>query len=464
MKRKILKTVTGMSLSLFLFSVSAEEKNALIGELQFKQSKIEIDKIVKNLPTQSVEIKTTEYPPSIDGLLDDRCWKDAAKIEGLKILGSRTLPMDNGITIYLTYNNDNIYVGFACEEKNMKNLQKNSLWIEGVEVFLDVNHDHKTAFHLGITPGGKTGQGTTVVPSLLSPSINISKWDGKMEAKTSCGENSWFAEIRIPFTSLETKKPDYGDIWGVCFTRSQFKDNYGSWPSLPGKHGFHAVEYYGDLYFTGNEGLQYIVEGISLNAPLGLGANCFRTKIKNLQDKTGKAVIKVASISPSGKKSDYSCAINLPVNQAGEFDLKFMLENLEKGHEIYFSIMDPDLKKEYYRAVYPVILPEKSFEISIPGKTFYLDENVIPVTLKAAFAVNLLKGSFIKIQLKNKECDKLLSESRIEDISSQTINFNLNIAGLPVGEYRLCTELINESGTRMGKAELVFEKIAGPFN
>jgi hypothetical protein len=44
------------------------------------------------------------------------------------------------------------------------------------------------------------------------------------------------------------------------------------------------------------------------------------------------------------------------------------------------------------------------------------------------------------------------------------MSFNLNIANLPSGKYKLSAELVNENGTELSEENFVFEKMVGPFD
>jgi len=152
----------------------------------------------------------------------------------------------------------------------------------------------------------------------------------------------------------------------------------------------------------------------------------------------------------------------MTANKENEVLLELPVDSLANNYKIFFSLTN-SAGARYYQSSYPVILPEKLLKISIPGKTFYMDENIIPVKLQIAAASGLLKTSSARIFLKNKATQITISDSAIDNISSQSAIFNLNTAGIGVGEYEIYIKL-NNGNKEIAEETVSFEKIIGPFN
>lgn len=149
-------------------------------------------------------------------------------------------------TVHLAYDDSYFYVGFKCEEPALDSTPKSSLWSNGIEFYLDTNHDRETYFQVGVTPGGKVGLAETRVSHMEF------KLKDKLKIKTSYGKKCWFAETAIPFESMGIKCPSPGTIWGINLCRGR-QGTYGSWPLLSGTWGFHDPANFADLHFEGDK-------------------------------------------------------------------------------------------------------------------------------------------------------------------------------------------------------------------
>ena len=149
-------------------------------------------------------------------------------------------------TVHLGYDDNYFYAGFRCEEPVLKSIPKRSLWQEGIEIFLDINHDKKTFFQIGITPGCEIG-----FPASREYH-NEFKSEEKIKIKTSYDKKFWFAEIAIPFESMGIKCPSPETVWGINLCRTR-RGVYGTWPLLSGIYGFHDPESFAELHFDGSK-------------------------------------------------------------------------------------------------------------------------------------------------------------------------------------------------------------------
>lgn len=185
--------------------------------------------------------------PSIDGLLDDSCWQNAAETALFINAGDGCLPEEN-TRVRLCYDDQRLYVAFTAFEgmlapalnmlhrvKAEKAGRDASVFSEDcVELFLQP--PGKPYFHFAANSGTGTFEGVG----------KGSDWNGDWECASRRGEASYIVEMAIPFASLESS-PE-GE-WHANFTRCrpQAKE-LSTWSGLRG--GFHQPEAFGILRFS----------------------------------------------------------------------------------------------------------------------------------------------------------------------------------------------------------------------
>lgn len=163
-------------------------------------------------------IKTT-VPPVIDGKLNDIIWKftEPAKIA---LTNAKGVPCKKQSLAYAVYDNANFYVGFHRLDKDLgkiaavfKNRDSNVWEDDEFELFIDVDHDHKTYWQIAVNTNNaiwdcyNSGGGCNG-----GDNINC-------ETAVSLGaKEDWFAEIKVALKDLDVKEvPKQGTIWGINF-------------------------------------------------------------------------------------------------------------------------------------------------------------------------------------------------------------------------------------------------------
>jgi len=173
--------------------------------------------------------------PVIDGILNDEAWKEAEWSSDF----TQYLPRNGKKPTFETrfkiiYDEDNIYVGIEAFDPNPDSIvtrlsRRDDL--EGDYVFIDIDsyHDLRTCFAFLLTAGGVKGD------VLVSNNGNNEDetWDPIWWGEVSIGSNSWFAEIKIPFSQLRFDNSVDG-IWGIDIGRSLYrKDEMSLWQHIP---------------------------------------------------------------------------------------------------------------------------------------------------------------------------------------------------------------------------------------
>jgi hypothetical protein len=221
----------------------------------------------QQLPSASAT--PTAAPPTIDGRLDESAWAQAGLMEGFvqrEPVEGRSVSERTEVRVM--FDESALYVGAWLFDRNPgsivfgQTLRDASLnEADAFVVVLDTYRDRQNGFVFGTTPAGieydgqftNEGQGGGGGGGLLGRQqagsgggFNLN-WDGSWEVATSQDGDGWYAEIRIPFTTLR-----YGEggeqTWGVNFERRIRRNSeLATWAPIPRQFDLYRVSLAGSL-------------------------------------------------------------------------------------------------------------------------------------------------------------------------------------------------------------------------
>lgn len=144
-------------------------------------------------------------PPVIDGVLNDKAWSQAERLE----LRYRTdgAPLRNRTMAYLLCDKDSLYVAVECFDSEMKNLRaevkqhNGKVWNDdAVEIFLKPSPSSDMYYQFAINSIGTKYEGLTFADPVW-------KWSWKTAVKTY--PDRWVVEAAIPFSTLSSLPSDH---------------------------------------------------------------------------------------------------------------------------------------------------------------------------------------------------------------------------------------------------------------
>lgn len=197
-----------------------------------------------------LEARETLIPPEIDGKLDDPCWKESDKATSfIQIEPDRGKPSVGQTTAMVLYDKKNLYVAIVAYEKEVNKIRATLKRRDGggnigaddfVGVLLDTYHDHRSSYAFIVNPIGTQWD----LSSAEGGSTLDFNWDAKWDAKCRINEDSWTAELQIPFSELSYKSS--GDTWGINFIRgAKPSEEYSVWSYI--SDNFFDAAGFGDL-------------------------------------------------------------------------------------------------------------------------------------------------------------------------------------------------------------------------
>jgi len=161
-----------------------------------------------------------------DGVLDESIWQKADKISNFT---QRELnfgkPVSENTEVAVVYTKNALYFGIWCYQK------ENSIVAKNMGVDFDVESDDN--FRIVISPfnDNRGGYFFAVNPNGARSDILIAgneegneDWNGVWDAETSVTTEGWFAEIYIPFSTLQFKNDSIYQ-WAINFERDIVSKN-----------------------------------------------------------------------------------------------------------------------------------------------------------------------------------------------------------------------------------------------
>jgi hypothetical protein len=207
--------------------------------------------------------------PKIDGRLDDAVWRAATPFAGFVQRELREGdPVSERTEVRVVTDGEALYVGAWLLDREPQRIVSGEkirdaslLNMDSFSIILDTYLDRQNGFVFATTPAGveydgqvaKEGEGgginvtgQTRAQSGSMGGFNIN-WDGSWTVATSVDEAGWYAEFRIPFSTLRYGKGET-QTWGLNFARSiRRKNEEALWSFVPRQFNLYRLSRAGTL-------------------------------------------------------------------------------------------------------------------------------------------------------------------------------------------------------------------------
>ncbi len=190
---------------------------------------------------RSIQPKTLQIsrlraaPPEIDGDLADEAWKEAgSSAPFVNYVAARVKELETVTEAIMTYDDTALYMAFRCDEPEMEKTHPALFTDLGgradqVEVVIAADEGTTAYYHIrldiaNVRWDSRTDTGRREHGSDIATGREIygrdSTWKGEYQTATRKGDDSWSAEIAIPWETLEIASPGPGE---------RFKGNLHRW-------------------------------------------------------------------------------------------------------------------------------------------------------------------------------------------------------------------------------------------
>lgn len=229
-----------LGIFLFVFILGAERSAEAVEQLAPRSA----------VPTRPVTVVVpAEAPPTIDGVLDDKCWEESSVIRPF------TLTYQSAFAPYraeamLAFSEQELYVGmrvFDIETSDGLGLVPVGIADPCVAEFLIAAEQPETFYKVAVNSKGETFTSQSMAKAL--------PWRVVPRAAMQRHEAHWEAEFAIPFDGVDLAKPTVtcsspAVRWHINIGwRTATRTNYAAWATT---HAwFYEPQFFGEILFGG---------------------------------------------------------------------------------------------------------------------------------------------------------------------------------------------------------------------
>jgi hypothetical protein len=205
-----------------------------------------------------LELTRINTPIVIDGNMHDEAWSAVPPLPLTMYTPAFRGTPTQRTEIRVAYDDEAFYAGAWCYDTKPSGIRINSLYRDrwngddALAIYIDAFNDNNNAKWFGVTPAGMR------FDSLVSDDGNTlnDNWDGFWTAKAAITNEGWFAEVRIPFSTIGFQADDAGRaIMGLTVTRLLSRINERvTFPDIDPKFPFRAPSKARDVMLTGVRG------------------------------------------------------------------------------------------------------------------------------------------------------------------------------------------------------------------
>ena len=178
-----------------------------------------------------------ENAPTIDGILDDACWKIAPEADNFTHVRSEN-PVEDTSSVKLVYTNEAIYVAWHLYDSEPNKIvarqtqdhTRFGMTEDSVSFSIDPLHTHRFSnrtFFMANPLGKKYVRSP-------KPGANKTEWMEQWSVAANIIENGWLVEMEIPWEMLDYPDTTEPIRMGINFDRGQARTGIRSWWSNVG--------------------------------------------------------------------------------------------------------------------------------------------------------------------------------------------------------------------------------------
>jgi hypothetical protein len=229
-------------------------------------------------------------PITLDGLSDEPAWRGVTPLRPLQYEPNNGAEPTERTEFLVAYDDDFLYLALRAYDSDPNGIRANTLYRDRLsgddhfEVILDTYNDNETAVLFNTIPSGRRLD-SAISNDASGGGITTGGWNNRdfntfWDAAVTVNEEGWFAEMRIPFSSLRFQEVDGKVIMGLAMQRKVARKTerlvyppvrpVTDWaflkPSLAQKIVLEGIRPGRQLYFT-----PYALGGLDRQAELNPG-------------------------------------------------------------------------------------------------------------------------------------------------------------------------------------------------
>lgn len=201
--------------------------------------------ILESGQTSQIILSRINGPVSLDGFSNETAWEGIHPLSFIQMEPIYGIAPSERTEVLLAYDDDYLYMAGRLYDSEPDKIFSNSKLrdsgnpaCEWFGIIIDSFNDKENALAFFTTPSGLRWDAAVFNDAQGSSPINVS-WNTFWDVETALNEEGWFAEFRIPFSSLRFQEKDGRVIMGIIVWRSITRKNeWVIFPSIPPDWGF----------------------------------------------------------------------------------------------------------------------------------------------------------------------------------------------------------------------------------
>jgi len=188
-------------------------------------------------------------PVTLDGVSDEPAWQQVAPLEMTMFEPVWGTPPSQPTQFLVAYDEDYLYVAGRLYDREPDKIQGNSMERDSGDassdwfgVVIDTFNDKQNALSFFTTPTGLRWD-ASVKNDHEGPGRRNLDWNSFWDVATARTDEGWFAEMRIPFSSLRYQEnPDGRVVMGLIVRRAIARnEEWDVYPEIPPTWGFSGL-------------------------------------------------------------------------------------------------------------------------------------------------------------------------------------------------------------------------------
>jgi hypothetical protein len=167
-------------------------------------------------------VPRVESSVSVDGVLDERLWTEALRVElPYEQRPGDGTPADVTTEVLLAYGESHVYAAFIAHDPDPSEIRarlsdRDRIWSDDwVLLVLDTFNSERQAYNFASNPLGVQGD------TYESPHGESESWDAIWDSSGRITDDGYVVEMTIPFSSLRFQRTEGDQVWGFDVARNR---------------------------------------------------------------------------------------------------------------------------------------------------------------------------------------------------------------------------------------------------
>ncbi len=232
------------------------------------KNKTQIRDDQKRRRTDKLVIQRINGPVTLDGLSDEFAWKGINPLPFVMYMPNYGEESSERTEAFVAYDENYLYIAGRLFDRESSKIQANSKQRDSQDpssdwfgIVIDSFNDNENALAFFTTPSGLRWDAAVSNDAQVPFPYNLS-WNTFWDVATTQNKEGWFAEIRIPFSSLRFQDKDGRVTMGIIVRRRIARnDEWDVFPDISPNWGEYG-------FFKPSKAQKIVLEGVYSHNPI----------------------------------------------------------------------------------------------------------------------------------------------------------------------------------------------------